>query len=175
MGHPDSELVPGRRRIVLVFTLKRGEGLRSKKLSKLSANQGVALIEVLISITILGVMTTALAGVMVAASGYINTGGKETVAVHIARERYNELQDMSFDGMDEASYTGENGIIEDYGQISGYSDYKRITRVKVEEKALADSGEKVEMARLQIRTSWGGEENPDHERSIEHEFLRIID
>lgn len=136
-----------------------------------NAGNGFLLVEVLISIAILGAMTVALVGIMQVASNYVTDGSKETVAVELSRMRLEEISILSRAGIEERGFKEEGGVEEDYGEIEGYSAFRRTSLVKEKDMPVKGEENTVPVFHVKVKVFWNGEEVKKHERSMEQEIL----
>ncbi|MBI3636380.1 MAG: type II secretion system protein [Candidatus Rokubacteria bacterium] len=116
---------------------------------------GMTLLEVLLTVAVLGVAVVTLAGALPLATGYVNQSGRESTALFLAQQRLEEARAQSWSSVPSADCLGISnpaataapatgswancsgaapaGLItfadEAYGTIAGNTGYRRIVRV----------------------------------------------
>ncbi len=138
----------------------------------LTANGGFTLIEILVALAIISLIVPVAVSIIVAGSNYITHGGNETIAVKIAQERMEEVKSMGFTEMEDEGLAGVGGgITEKYGDMEDFPAFKRVTQVTFEENDIIGQNNQLKIARIKVTVYWDGHDNPEHERSIQHETL----
>jgi len=96
-------------------------------MDKPNKNQGYSLIEVFIAMGILSVVLLGMAGLINITVAINRNSAEKTVAITLSQDKMEEMITKGYLDLPAANQT----VTEDYGAITNYLSYKRITDIKI--------------------------------------------
>lgn len=124
---------------------------------------GFTLIEILVAIIVLSIGLLGMATL----TGTIIHGNKLsndlTTATTLAQDKIEELRSGGYDGLP----SSDNTDPEDYGDITGYPEYKRKTKTEVDEPA-------TNMKTVTVTVFWYKHEDVDEQQDEEHPEHEVV-
>lgn len=96
-------------------------------MDKPNNNQGYSLIEVFIAMGILSIVLLGMAGLINITVAINRNSAEKTVAITLSQDKMEEMITKGYLDLPAANQT----VTEDYGTITNYLSYKRITDIKI--------------------------------------------
>lgn len=135
--------------------------------SFISCCQGYTFVELLLAITILGIVVSPLIALFSGSYFAINNAGKHTIASNLCRDRIESLKSSGYSSLDQLYVSGNgSAIIED--NLPDHPGFKRTTilslyPLEIRPENSEDEGQTVNLLYIEVTVSWTSREKTNHE------------